>query len=60
MNKNWKKAIYKRTRFKNIYNKNRSRDNWNNYKINKKREKKERNLCTNLSKKSMKRHSRNA
>ena len=27
MNKNWRKVIYKRTRLKNIYNKNQSRDN---------------------------------
>ena len=32
MNKDWRKAIYERTRLKNIYNKKRSRDNWNNYK----------------------------
>ena len=31
MNKNWRKAIYERTRLKNIYNKNRSRDNLKNY-----------------------------
>ena len=30
INKDWTKAIYKRTRLKNIYNKKRSRDNWNN------------------------------
>ena len=34
------------------HNKNRLRDNWNNYK-------KQRDLCTNLRKKSMKRHFRN-
>ena len=28
MNKNWRKAIYGRTRLKNIYNKNWLRDNW--------------------------------
>ena len=32
INKDWTKAIYERTRLKNIYNKKRSRDNWNNYK----------------------------
>ena len=31
VNKNWRKAIYERTRLKNIYNKNRSRDNLKNY-----------------------------
>ena len=30
INKDWTKAIYERTRLKNIYNKKRSRDNWNN------------------------------
>ena len=31
MKKNWRKAIYERTRLKNMYNKNRSRDNCKNY-----------------------------
>ena len=53
----WKKIgekpFMKKTRLKNIYNKKRLRDNWNNY------YKKQRNLCTDLRKKSMKRHFRN-
>ena len=52
MNKDWRKTIYERTRLKNIYNKKQSKDNWNNYK-------KQRNLCANLKKESMKRHFRN-
>ena len=49
MNKDWRKAIFKRTRLKNIFNRKRFRDNQNNYK-------KQRNLCTNLRKKSAKRY----
>ena len=52
MNKNWRKAIYESRRLKNICNKNRSRENWKSYK-------KQKNLCTNLRKKSEKRHCRN-
>ena len=48
----WRKTIYERTHLKNVYNKNRSRENWNNYR-------KQRNLCMCLRKKSMKRHFRN-
>ena len=32
MNKDWRKAIYKRTRLKNICNKKLSKENWQNYK----------------------------
>ena len=49
MNKEWRKAIYERTRLKNIYYKKRSKENWNKYK-------KQRNLCVKLRKKSMKSH----
>ena len=52
MNKNWRKAIYERTHLKNIYNKNRSRDSYNNYEN-------QRYLSTNLRKKNMKHHFRN-
>ena len=51
INKIWRKTIYERTCLKNIYNKERTRDNWSNYK--------RRHLCTNLRKKSMKHHFRN-
>ena len=46
------KPFMKECTWKNIYNKKRSRDTWNSYK-------KQRNLCTNLRKKSLKRHFRN-
>ena len=52
MNKDWRKAFYERKSLKSIYNKKRSRNNWNNCK-------KQINLCTNLRRKSTKRHFRN-
>ena len=32
INKDWRKAFYERTSLKSIYDKKRSRNNWNNYK----------------------------
>ena len=49
MNKNCKRAIYKKTCLQNLYNKTQSRDNWNNYKRKKKEKKKKREREENKS-----------
>ena len=49
MNRDLRKAIYIRTRFKNKYNKNPNVENETKYK-------KQRNLCVNLRKKAIKKH----
>ena len=49
MNKEFQKAIYERSRLKNIFNKNGSNENWLKYK-------KQRNKCVSLRKKAIKKH----
>ena len=47
-NKELRKAWYKRSKLRNIYNKNKNDENWGNFK-------KQRNICTSLTRKAKKR-----
>ena len=48
-NKELRKSWYKRSRLRNIYNKNKNEENWNKYK-------KQRNICTSLKRKAKKQY----